>query len=83
MSVCPAIDMTANIIQSLEVVVSVGCERVLTSGGEASALEGSATIRKMIEQTAGRVTVVPGTDCALQCGLDDGCLWWSGTQCQQ
>ena len=65
-SVCPAIDMTANIIQSLEVVVSVGCERVLTSGGEASALEGSATIRKMIEQTAGRVTVVPGTDCGLQ-----------------
>ena len=55
-----AIDVTVNIIQSLEVVVSLGCDRVLTSGGEATALEGTATIRKMIEQTAGRLTVVPG-----------------------
>jgi len=55
-----AIDVTVNILQSLELVVSLGCERVLTSGGESTALEGSATIRKMIEQTAGRLTVVPG-----------------------
>lgn len=55
-----AIDVTVNIVQSLELVVSLGCDRVLTSGGEATALEGTATIRKMIEQTAGRLTVVPG-----------------------
>ena len=47
-------------LQSLEVVVSLGCDRVLTSGGESTALEGSLMIRKMIEQTAGRITVVPG-----------------------
>jgi len=55
-----AIDVTVNILQSLEVIVSLGCDRVLTSGGEATALEGTATIRKMIEQTTGRLTVVPG-----------------------
>jgi len=47
-------------LQSLEVIVSLGCDRVLTSGGEATALEGTLMIRKMIEQTAGRITIVPG-----------------------
>jgi len=58
--VLSAIDVTVNMLQSLEVVVSLGCDRVLTSGGEASALEGTLMIRKMIEQTAGRITIVPG-----------------------
>jgi len=56
-----AIDVSVNIIQSLEVAVSLGCDRVLTSGGEATALEGTPMIRKMIEQTAGRIIVLPGT----------------------
>ena len=56
-----AIDVTVNILQSLEIIVSLGCDRVLTSGGEATALEGTMMIRKMIEQTAGRITVVPGS----------------------
>jgi len=55
-----AIDVTVNMLQSLEVIVSLGCDRVLTSGGEATALEGTFMIRKMIEQTAGRITIVPG-----------------------
>jgi len=56
-----AIDVTVNILQSLEIIVSLGCDRVLTSGGEATALEGTMMIRKMIEQTAGRITIVPGS----------------------
>jgi len=52
--------VTSNILQELDVVLSMGCERVLTSGGEATALEGSHTIRRMIERTSGRITVVPG-----------------------
>lgn len=55
-----AIDVTQNILQSLEDVISLGCERVLTSGGEATALEGTPTIRKMVEQSAGRIIIVPG-----------------------
>jgi len=55
-----AIDVTVNILQSLDIIVSLGCDRVLTSGGEVTALEGTQVIRKMIEQTAGRITVVPG-----------------------
>ena len=60
MSVLLAIDVTVNILQSVEIVVSLGCDRVLTSGGEATALEGTLMIRKMIEHTAGRITIVPG-----------------------
>ena len=52
--------MTSNILQELEVVLSLGCERVLTSGGESTALEGTPTIRRMIELTSGRIIVVPG-----------------------
>jgi len=59
--------VTVNILQSLEVVVSLGCDRVLTSGGESTALEGTFTIRKMIEQTAGRITVIPGTALVCKC----------------
>lgn len=55
-----AIDVTQNILQSLEDVISLGCERVLTSGGEATALEGTPTIRKMVEQSTGRIIIMPG-----------------------
>jgi copper homeostasis protein len=55
-----AIDVTPNILQSLEIVVALGCERVLTSGGEVNALEGTPMIRKMIEQTDGRLVIMPG-----------------------
>jgi copper homeostasis protein len=58
--VCLAIDVTCNILQELAVVLSLGCERVLTSGGELTALEGAPTIRKMIEHTDNRIIVVPG-----------------------
>ena len=63
MCVCvlAAIDVTVNILQSLEMIVSLGCDRVLTSGGEGTALEGTPMIRKMIEYTVGRIIVMPGT----------------------
>lgn len=55
-----AIDVANNILQALEDIISIGCDRVLTSGGESNALEGTPTIRKMVEQSAGRMTVMPG-----------------------
>ena len=41
--------MVNNYEKALEDVVSLGCERILTSGLESSALEGTPTIKKCIE----------------------------------
>ena len=45
-----AIDMTQNIHVALETVISLGFERVLTSGGDTTALEGLPTICEMVRQ---------------------------------
>lgn len=45
-----AIDMTANISEALEKVISLGFQRVLTSGGDSSALEGLPVIANLIKQ---------------------------------
>ncbi len=42
--------MTRDLYKSLENIIGLGCERVLTSGGEKTALEGAPFIRKMFEQ---------------------------------
>ena len=42
--------MTSNILDALEVVIKLGCERVLSSGGENTALEGSHIIKGMVEK---------------------------------
>ncbi len=42
--------MTRDLYRSLENIIGLGCERVLTSGGEKTALEGAPFIRKMFEQ---------------------------------
>lgn len=55
-----AFDMTRNPQQSLEDIIMLGCERVLTSGAQASAVEGAPLIRKLIMQATGRIAVMPG-----------------------
>lgn len=55
-----AFDVTQNPSQALEAVIELGCERVLTSGARASALDGAAQIRALLAQAAGRVIVMPG-----------------------
>lgn len=55
-----AFDMAADQAQALEAVVGLGCERVLSSGARASAVEGAPALRALVEQAAGRVVVMPG-----------------------
>ncbi|XP_064631257.1 copper homeostasis protein cutC homolog isoform X2 [Lineus longissimus] len=55
-----AIDMTPDIYRALDEVISIGCERVLTSGGDTSALDGLPIITKMIEIAKGRIIIMPG-----------------------
>lgn len=55
-----AIDETTDLLSALEQVVETGAERILTSGGKPTALEGAETIAKMVARARGRVVILPG-----------------------
>lgn len=55
-----AFDMTADPFDALETLVDLGISRVLTSGQEATVLEGAPLIRRLIEAAADRIIVMPG-----------------------
>jgi copper homeostasis protein len=55
-----AFDLTRDPGRSLEDVAMLGCERVLTSGGRTSAMEGAESIRELVIRAAGRLSVMPG-----------------------
>uniref|UniRef100_UPI00398EAC30 copper homeostasis protein cutC homolog isoform X1 n=2 Tax=Pristiophorus japonicus TaxID=55135 RepID=UPI00398EAC30 len=55
-----AFDMVQDPITALECLISLGFERVLTSGCDSTALEGLPTIRRLVEQAKRRIIVVPG-----------------------
>ncbi|MBQ7554802.1 MAG: copper homeostasis protein CutC [Bacteroidaceae bacterium] len=55
-----AFDMCRNPFQALEDIIALGCERILTSGLQATAEEGIPLIKKLVEQAAGRIVIMPG-----------------------
>ena len=55
-----AFDLTVDPRQALEDAIAMGCERVLTSGAQTSALKGANLICALIAQAAGRIAVMPG-----------------------
>ena len=55
-----AFDLVRDPRRALEDVVALGCERVLTSGGQPAALEGAGLIRELVAQAAGRLAIMPG-----------------------
>jgi copper homeostasis protein len=55
-----AFDMTPDAFAALETLISLGVERVLTSGQEASVLEGADTIAALVEGAQDRIIVMPG-----------------------
>ncbi|WOB50181.1 copper homeostasis protein CutC [Xanthomonas hydrangeae] len=55
-----AIDVSADPSRALEDAITLGCERVLTSGARASALEGVDTIAALVRQAGDRTSVMPG-----------------------
>jgi len=55
-----AFDTTRDLSAALEDVIALGCERLLTSGGQASALAGAATIGALVQQAGSRIRVMPG-----------------------
>ena len=55
-----AFDTTRDLSAALEDVIALGCQRLLTSGGQASALAGTATIGALVRQAGSRIRVMPG-----------------------
>jgi copper homeostasis protein len=55
-----AFDMSCDLFQALEDIIALGCERILTSGGKASAIEGADVIALLVTQARGRIVIMPG-----------------------
>ena len=55
-----AFDMTRDPFEALEDLLSIGIDRILTSGQSDSALQGAPLIKKLIQQAGGRITIMPG-----------------------
>lgn len=55
-----AFDMTPEPQAALDILISLGVERVLTSGQEATVLEGLALITDLIKRAGDRIIVMPG-----------------------
>jgi copper homeostasis protein len=55
-----AFDESVDLLEAVDAVAESGASRVLTSGGKATALEGSGMIAAMRERARGRVGILPG-----------------------
>ena len=57
-----AFDMTRDPYEALDDLIEIGVDRVLTSGQEATAVEGREMIRKLIDRAGDRIIIFPGGD---------------------
>jgi copper homeostasis protein len=55
-----AFDVCANPSETLEQIISLGFDRLLTSGQKADALSGASLIASLVKQSAGRIVIMPG-----------------------
>ncbi|WP_312136730.1 copper homeostasis protein CutC [Sphingobacterium sp.] len=55
-----AFDRSADPLKSLEDIIELGCDRLLTSGLQNSAWEGRELIKSLADQAAGRIEIMPG-----------------------
>jgi copper homeostasis protein len=56
-----AFDLVPDFHAALETAIQLGFIRVLTSGGAPDAVKGSAVIRSLVEQAAGRIEIMAGS----------------------
>lgn len=56
-----AFDMCADQFQALEDIIEIGFERILTSGGRSTAMEGSRKIGQLVEKARGRIQIMAGS----------------------
>lgn len=55
-----AIDDSANLLNSLQILIDHGVSAVLSSGGRSSAFDARSEIKQMVEMAAGRIEIMPG-----------------------
>ena len=55
-----AFDRCADLPEAMETIIELGCERILTSGGYDSAIEGAEIIHTLIEKAGERIIIMPG-----------------------
>lgn len=60
-----AFDMCADLFEGMEEIIDMGCERILTSGGKSTAMEGASNIARLVSKAAGRIKIMPG------CGVNE------------
>jgi len=56
-----AFDRCTDLFQAMETIIELGCERILTSGGYDTAIEGAEVIRRLIEKAGERIVIMPGS----------------------
>lgn len=55
-----AFDMCREPFRALEQIIALGCDRILTSGQEASAETGIPLLRELVRRADGRIIIMPG-----------------------
>ena len=55
-----AFDMSRDPYEALETLITIGIDRILTSGQEISALEGLDLISNLVRKASGRIIIMPG-----------------------
>ncbi|UOQ68592.1 copper homeostasis protein CutC [Hymenobacter volaticus] len=56
-----AFDVCSNQAQALEEIIGLGCQRILTSGGEPAAPAAQAKLAALVKQAADRISIMPGS----------------------
>lgn len=53
-------DLTPDLFAAAEAAIELGFDRILTSGGAPTAMQGSRTIAELALRTVGRISIMPG-----------------------
>lgn len=56
-----AFDVCRDPMMALEQLIDLGCDRILTSGQQATAVEGIPMIARLVNHAAGRIIIMPGS----------------------
>jgi copper homeostasis protein len=65
-----AFDLAPSLEQALEDVIAAGCHRVLTSGGQRTAVAGSTAITGLLAQARGRIVIAAGAGLRIENAAD-------------
>jgi len=56
-----AFDLCNDQFKAMEDIIEIGCERILTSGGKTTAIEGASRIAELVNKAGCRIAIMPGS----------------------